>query len=456
MVNSNDFTIPTNNMQELTVNCYPNCSEEEIVKNLLKRNPCIDIGVVHTDTLFQWRSGYHTGKNIIDSIIKFFQEQTVKYTDKGTKEQEFGADTAIFNLTSNSLNFEDGSNINNIKKKSQTDQFGRFEDIYGFLSLLSGNTVIIFKNIPICSSPNISVTHGAGFENEQSLFSFIQSAINTGGKILGGASGLLGGITGALEWFTGLFGVSPRLSPYFSFKANPFSATPSLSVEIKLINDSNKSLKDNNAFLNEVIRNSLIRSSTFSQFGTSTTGSIWNRWVPPRLFNVSLKFGCDGNVVKRFHLCKLTSTVTAEGLVRKKNRIGTFPDAYSVTLNFQSILPDTGDTWSDADAWELTGATQTRDSMINQEQVILWDDYINKIYNELNATNYGDIYFENSWRKLAIENGMTSIEQIEEYVKVRRDYSRLIQNKNAVNWISQAEMESTIQQENKIQRNGKR
>lgn len=347
-------------MATYTVNCYPDCSKKFIRENITNANPCIDISIIRTEALLQFQNG-----NIVDADKALDKLISTYQTATSAKGKEKNSGFAALSDSAALKNLGQSSNLIATGGIGQADNFGRFSDLYGFLSLMSGALTDSFINIPIFSSPNISVSHGNGFENEQSLFSFIQSIINSGSKFFGGAAGLIGGITSALEWLTGLAGVSPRLSPYFSFKANPFSATPSLSIETKLINDSMQHVKDNNLFLKSVIKDTLIRSSTYDSTGAATTGSILNSWIPPKLFNVSLRFGVGGSIVKRFLLCKLTSSITPEGLMRIKNGMS-FPDAYSISLNFQSILPETGDTWADANAWGNDGSIKTSEQMTQE------------------------------------------------------------------------------------------
>lgn len=289
-----------------SVNCYPQCVNPDIVPKLQSLNPCIDVAVMHSETLLAGSGGENAEK--LKKLI--------------TDRKQFATN--------------DG--------KVPDWKVSVFDSLYGLLSLMTASIQCFYQDIPIKSSPQIHINNGAGWKPTQSLTKFVQSLLNEG--IAGwfthgtGINGIIDAAASSIDTWGGFLGWSPQVSPYFSFKENPFSNKPSLNIEIVLINDNNITAEQNAEFLNLVVRDALVASGTARAEKRPTTSSLLNRWYPPKLFNVYLKFGSHKRPVKEFHLCTLDATVTAEGVIR-----GGIPDAYDVKLNFTSLLPDTMDLW---------------------------------------------------------------------------------------------------------------
>lgn len=285
-------------------NCYPQCTDEKIVEKLLELNPCIDITIMNMGLLLESEKGNVTGEKLLQLINLF-------------KDRNYGG-------TGNSENIE------------------FLQNVYGFYSMMSGSVDgEPYKDIPIFSSPNIQVQHGSGYRNEQSLYTFIQN-VWSGSEFKNfidksGWGNIVSGIGSSLVKISEFAGISPRLSPYFSFQDNPFGNNAQFTAEIKLINDSEDAAQYNNVFLNTVVKNTLVRSSTGE--------GAWSSWLPPKLFHVSLKFGKGGKIIKKFNFCKLSSDIQPVGLMRYSEGGTKFPDAYNVRLSFTSTFPETVQTW---------------------------------------------------------------------------------------------------------------
>lgn len=333
-------------------NCYPRCSNSTLIRNLRLLNPCIDISVLRTSFPFQ---DFGKAKELVKLIDVFKGSQ--KEEASRNKNSQIHYDVTTGEGEDKKTETKDASEIeidDNISKDavSSTDAaVSIFGNLYGFISLMSAQTEKVCANIPIFSSPQIRVNNGMGWKKEQSLFGFIQSIIsgNGPGSIIGSVLSDIGvnveGILNGIETIGGMAGWSPRVSPFFSLKDNPFGSTPSLTVELKLINDCVDSVQRNSQFLNTIVRETLIGSATARDGGGETNSRFWMRWYPPKLFNVGLKFGANAtSYVKRYHLCTLESTVEPIGVIRNG-----IPDVYQVNLTFSSLMPDTLDMWTGND-----------------------------------------------------------------------------------------------------------
>lgn len=302
-----------------TPNCYPECSDNNIRNHLLWHNPVIDISVLRTSMLLQDEAKGN------QSVLKYFQELFQGFHDE--KVRNDGIITGIDN------------------------HVGVLTSLYGFLSLLSAHTEATCQNIPVFSSPNIKIDNSNGWKESQSLFSFIQSLTSNGaiGQLVKGlgAEGIVSGVVGGLEMIAQFTGWDPQVSPYFSFQNNPFSSKPELAVQLQLINDTEENAEKNANFLDVMIKNSLIGSEESRQtYGHSySTYPILNKWYPPKLFTVGLRFGKMNTFCKIFHLCTLSAGIEPKGIIHDNG----IPDAYTVEMTFRSILPDTLDAWCDGE-----------------------------------------------------------------------------------------------------------
>ena len=353
-------------------NCYPRCSNPTLIRNLKALNPCIDISVLRTSFPFE---DFGKAKDMAKLINVYKGAQAQATQNSGlTIEQTTGEgkDQKTENVDASS--FTEDSEIGNLNGQaisSSDASISIFGNLYGFISLMSAYTEKICSGIPIFSSPQIRVNNGMGWKKEQSLFNFIQTILNNSpagsiAKALLGDKGsnIAAGIANSIETIGAMAGWSPRVSPYFSLKDNPFGSTPSLSVEIQLINDCVESVQANSNFLNTIVRETIIGSATARDKGKGTDSRFWMRWYPPKLFNVGLKFGANAKqYVKRYHVCTLESTVESVGVIRNG-----IPDVYKVNLTFSSLMPDTLDMWTGNDGSfpTLEGSTSGGNSSGNQ------------------------------------------------------------------------------------------
>ncbi len=313
-------------MKVFNVNCYPSCSEPKIVSAIQKLLPCIDIT--------RLRSSFFLNGN-------------------GNEKDEF---QQLINAARNIQNSQGkGSGI--VDGNEYNDESGNatfMHNVFGFFSLMTEEADAICPNIPVFSSPQISINNSAGWNHEQSLLQFVKTNIT--GKGLGknilkglGIDDVIDNTIDEIERFAGLAGWSARVSPYFSLANNPFSDRPRLNIEIKLINDTIDNAINNAKFLDVFIRGALIGTKTARETG-GIGNSFFSSWMPPCVFNVGLKYGITNNppkdYVKRYFFCTLEASVTPEGIMRSlpkgNERV---PDAYDVKLNFNSLMPDTIDTW---------------------------------------------------------------------------------------------------------------
>lgn len=336
-----------------TPNCYPRCSNSDFIRNLKMLNPCIDLSILYTSFPFE---DFGKAKKLTTKLIDIYKGNLGKATSGNNNQNNFQIETTNEEgktETIDSSSLSDG-NLDPVTQGSDK-QVELFHNLYGFISLMSAHIESFCLDIPIFSSPQIRINNGNGWKKEQSLFGFIQSIINGEGfgSIIGSVLGKAGKNTAnlfnsamnGLETLGGMAGWSPRVSPFFSLKDNPFGSVPTLQVNLTLINDCENSVKVNADFLNAVVRKSLISSHSAKNQGTSTSNDFWMRWTPPKLFNVGLKFGSNAkSYVKRYHLCTLEASVEPKGVMRKG-----IPDVYEVTLTFSSIMPDTLDMWTGND-----------------------------------------------------------------------------------------------------------
>lgn len=326
------------------INCYPACPKNpDIITNMLKLTPCIDITKFNTSTLFKDFESTDKATKRLSELANLLNKASEERGGDKISPVETDNEGKPTNTYSDDLGwFADGIKENNTSATA-------FSSYYGFFSMLSTKVDSEAKNIPIASSPQIGIDNGAGWAPIQSLFQFLKSV--TEGGLIGqltqalGVKGLVSGTINSVEFISGLFGLSPQITPYFSFKNDPFQNKPSITVTLNLINDTKVSTELNALFLNCMVRDSLIGSQKAAEGKGKENNGIWHQWVPPKLFNVGLKWGCsdtEGPYVKKFHLCSLNATVEPKGIMRHG-----IPDAYSVSMSFKSILPDTIDLWMD-------------------------------------------------------------------------------------------------------------
>lgn len=343
-------------IQELSVNCFPSCSDPKIQQSLLAMSPCIDIVRLKTSLPLQTNDGQSSKSNSFElNKLLNFAKDLVSKDDEGKETAKEGQVTLGQNIGGLSMDYT----------ATKSDNINFLDNFYGFFSMMSADADRYCNNVPIISSPQIKVNTSNGWKNEQSLLSFVKNISNSGA--IGGLlqainlSSVVNGVIDEVERIGGMAGWSPRIGPYFSLTDNPFGDRPSLNVEIKLINDTETAAMDNSMFLDQMLRNSLIGTTRahrgggdgIENFGSVDGSSLFNSWRPPKLFNVGLKFGAGGAqdggktiYVKRYYLCTLEATVQPEGLFRSAKFAGRIPDAYSVQMNFTSLMPDTLDLWS--------------------------------------------------------------------------------------------------------------
>ena len=356
MVNSIKIVMPSIN--KLEVNCFPSCSNPSIQAGLVAMSPCIDIVRLRTSLPLQANTGEKSDSNVgkLNTLLDFAKTLSKPDEEDEGKEKPQAAQVQV------------GDNIGGFSSdytKTKSDQIHFLNNFYGFFSMMTAEADRYCYNVPIISSPQIKVNTSNGWKNEQSLLSFVKSISNSGaiGGLLNAINltSVVNGVIDEIERIGGMAGWSPRIGPYFSLTDNPFGDKPSLNVEIKLINDTEEAAMQNSIFLDQMLRNSLIATGRAARggvdgidnFGTVDANSLFNTWHPPKLFNVGLKWGADSATgssgaiyVKRYYLCTLEATVQPEGLFRKCISGGRIPDAYSVQMNFNSLMPDTLDLWS--------------------------------------------------------------------------------------------------------------
>lgn len=314
----------------IELNCFPECSEPRIVNSLKALLPCIDIT--------RFTSSFLLNSDGLDSKV----EQD-KFDDLIAKAKAIQSNKGkVSNLTLADANVDENVTF--------------MQNLFGFISAMTETADAQCFDIPIINSPQIAINNSSGWTHEQSLLQFIKTQL-TGkglGAILLDATGwkdIVNGAIDEIERFSALAGLSARVSPYFSLLDQPFNDKARISAEIKLINDSESHAIANATFLDYFIKGALISSKEGRRTdGEGTTMKFIGMWQPPCVFNVGLKYGTTNGTppakyVKRYFYCTLEATVSPEGLMRKLQNGNRVPDAYSVNLNFTSLLPDTIDTW---------------------------------------------------------------------------------------------------------------
>lgn len=316
-------------LKDINVNCFPQCSEPKLIEFIKKLNPCLDITILsNTEFLLQ-------GNNNSDRL-----EQLKTKAQELRTAQQASADNQTQPIS---------NEMTRITNKMSNDGVSFMDNVYGFISMLTAHTPITCYDIPIMKSPQIHLNNSSGWTKEQSLFNFIKSLSKQGIAGIALKAFKLNDIVSEgldeIERLSALRGWNPRISPYFSLTDNPFSDIPRIQADIKLINDSPSTAEMNHDFLNTFIRGAVISTTTArNSDGRDSGDAFLEHWVPPRLFNVGLKFGATGGApteyVKRYFLCTLEANVSPEGVMRKN-----IPDAYDVSLSFTSLIPNTLDSW---------------------------------------------------------------------------------------------------------------
>lgn len=178
---------------------------------------------------------------------------------------------------------------------------------------------------PIMASPNLTIKTGTGWEKSTSLFPLINKLGSSFGSATGGVANL---ITSALTYM----GQDIGIGPLFSTK-DVHGDNPTFSSKTFFINDSKKAAKNNKQILQQLMIGALPGASGYLNI------------KPGNLFNVSVNIGLgdDDNAnetaivpLKKLFLCTGNFTVQAHGIYRD----GVTPEAYELTTEFASLLPD--------------------------------------------------------------------------------------------------------------------
>ena len=189
--------------------------------------------------------------------------------------------------------------------------------------------------LPITSSQLVLNTSlDKGWKTNQSIFEFVKNQIGNSGfsdllKGLGGKSFLnsfaeiVNGATAVTENLMHIFGRDIQLGPYWSLADGAFDDRQSVTFNTILVNDSSGHAKANKNVLRELFQNSLPR----------TDGDF--KLKPPKLFNVTIDTKVSGR--RKYYLC--TGNFKCEAKGRYYDNEYKTPEAYSLTLTFNSLVP---------------------------------------------------------------------------------------------------------------------
>ena len=290
---------------ELTGFCFPECTNSEITARLDSLMPKITITKYNTRTfpaLFQ---------NFVNGL------RTLQMNSVGHDENTDDTLTSLFNLLF----------------KGESEGLPPSIKLL-FCSLPLSPDCKIY--LPITSSPlsiNSQLDHG--WKANQSIFDFIKKQLggsgfsSTFGKLFGGngESVLKFGTDAAnlTENLMHIFGRDIQLGPYWSIGEGALDNRQSLSFNTILVNDSKTHYEENA----KVLRKLFIESQPYAIKDENSSYAI----NPPSVFDVELNTCTAGK--KKYFLC--TGQFNCEPKGRYYNKI---PEAYSLSLTFNSLIPD--------------------------------------------------------------------------------------------------------------------
>lgn len=181
--------------------------------------------------------------------------------------------------------------------------------------------------LPIMSTPNLEVKIGAGWEPASSLWTLVSKLAPQG--------------LGPIATFISYLGKDIQYGPMFNTKSL-MDTKPSFSVTTYLVNDSTAAAKTNSTILRRLLITALPAARAFN-----STGDRWQEFKsglqrtldfsPSALFNIDVGIGLSSTQsLKKLFLCTADISVKPHGIYRD----GRIPEAWELTINFTSLLPD--------------------------------------------------------------------------------------------------------------------
>lgn len=289
--------------KELSGYCFPECNNAEITSNLDKLIPKITITQYSTDTF----------PELFQNFIKGL---------RGLKKGSF------------SNNIED----NTLKEiYSKLDSSSNTSLPYS-INLLFNSLPTTYKrkiSLPITSTPlsiNSQLDHG--WKANQSLFDFIKKQLG-GNSLIGTLFGNFGktvangatAITEITENLMHIFGRDIQLGPYWSLGEGALDNRQTLTFNTILVNDSYE----------HYIANAKVMYSLFVDSQPMALNGSY-KINPPDIFDIELDTCVAGK--KKYFLCSGQFSCEAKGRYYGKGWFKKVPEAYSLSLTFNSLIPD--------------------------------------------------------------------------------------------------------------------